>query len=140
MTLDSSNHPFPVFCRRMGKSSTRSSGIFSTDPPESAGLCSDWTAADCAPSHTDWLAQSSIANGWAGRGAHTGPYGNTWPKTQKKNDCHLHSVSARHYTLKQCNFTVIMIQHFTNNIAYRVVQVRMWCHQLLLCFCLKTFV
>lgn len=64
----------------MEKSPTHSPGIFfSKDPPESAGLCSDWTAADFAPSHIGWLARSSTASGWAGHVAHTGASGNTWP-------------------------------------------------------------
>lgn len=52
--------------------------------PASARPCSDWTAADSAPSRTDWLARSSTANGWAACAADTGVYENTWTDNTEK--------------------------------------------------------
>lgn len=63
---------------------THSWDFFPKDPPESAALCSDWMAADFAPSHTGWLAQSSTANGWAGRVGYTHAYGNTWAAKEEE--------------------------------------------------------
>lgn len=78
--------------------------------PASARLCSDWTAADSAPSRTDWLARSSTANGWAACAADTGVYENTWTDNTEKqqtspvqystnNSLHVYMATIYHCTV-----------------------------------------
>lgn len=97
--------------------------------PVSARLCSDWTAADSAPSRTDWLARSSTANGWAACAADTGVYENTWmdntekqqtSPVQSSTDNYLHVYMATIY-----NCTVIVNDGILP--LYRYSVAAYWC-------------